>query len=113
MAADATIPFEAVCAEITVLDAAELERWVSRRWVRPVGGSGRWLFREADVARVRLLVELHQLELGEAAMPVVLSLLDQLYEERGRLRRLRAALEQVAPSDLRAALLHHIHGVEQ
>ena len=71
------------------------------RGVRPDGPPGGYVFREIDVARVRLIVELRDaLRLDEEALPVVLSLMDQLYEERRRLRRVRDALV-AAPEEMR------------
>ena len=57
------------------------------------------------MARVRLIRELrHDLEIEEETLPVVLSLLDQLYANR---RRLRALSEAVAaePAETRARVL--------
>jgi hypothetical protein len=46
--------------------------------VRPDGNAGHYEFREIDVARVRLIQELrNELQINEAALPIVLSLLDQ------------------------------------
>ena len=61
--------------------------------VRPEGGPGAWRFREIDVARVRLIVELRQeMWVEERTLPLVLSLLDQLYDARRAMRRLGAAM---------------------
>ena len=69
------------------LQEAELERWIGERWVRPEPASEGYVFREVDVARVRLIVELrHDLAIDEDALPVVLQLLDQVYALRRRLR---------------------------
>ena len=57
-----------------------------------------------DVARLRLIVELRTLAVDEEAMPVVLSLLDQLHATRRSLRLLRQAVEEVAPDAVRARL---------
>jgi chaperone modulatory protein CbpM len=74
------IGFDALLAEIGALDAAELTLWIDSGWVRPEGEPGQWLFHEVDVARVRLIVEIrHDLAIDADAVPVVLSLLDQLY----------------------------------
>ena len=70
----------------------EITRWVELTWLRPDGSPGGWLFREMDVARVRLIAELRSLRMDDDAMPVVLSLLDQLYAAR---RRMRLLLEGV------------------
>ncbi len=84
---------------------ADVERWVSLAWVRPDGAPGAWVFREIDVARVRLIMELcDELNLAEDSLPTVLSLLDQLYDARRQMRRVRDAL-QAAPRDVRDTVL--------
>ncbi len=88
------------------LMAADVERWVQMAWVRPDGGPGQWVFREIDVARVRLIVELRDgLHVEEETLPIVLSLLDQLYDTRRQLRLLHRAVEDTAPDPVRARLL--------
>lgn len=83
---------------------AEIETWVELTWLRPAGSPGRWVFREVDVARVRLIVELRELRIDEEAMPVVLSLLDQLYDARRQLRRVVTAIRD-APGPVRDEVL--------
>ena len=46
--------------------------------------------------------------MDEAALPVVLSLLDQLYETRRQMRRIRTAIETGVPEDLRLRLLQDL-----
>ena len=93
------ISFEAVLLRVSGLDAAVLESWIARGWVRPERRDGRPVFQEIDIARCRLILELHEeLEVNEAAMPVVLNLLDQLHRTRRQLRRVVAALEATEPS---------------
>ena len=88
------------------LDRDAVERLIAQDCVRPTGAPGAWRFRDIDVARVRLILELRRdLALADEAVPVVLHLLDQLYATRRRLIRLRAAVEQTVPPDLRVALL--------
>ena len=88
------------------LDRAEVEHWIKQGWVHADPRSGTWLFHEIDVARLGLVRELrHVLGLQEDALPVVLRLLDQLYDERRRLRRVRSIIENLAPADVRDALL--------
>ena len=100
------ITIETVCLRISGLERDELERWIGEEWIRPEGAPGAWRFREIDIARARLIRELrHDLQLHEEALPVVLSLLDQLYAERRRLRRLRDVLERETPAERRASLL--------
>lgn len=96
---------EAVIALVGDLQPPELVSWVERGWVRPDAEGPLWEFHEIDVARVRLIRDLrHEMALGEEAMPVVLSLLDQVYDLRRALRRLGAALE-TQPEEVRAAVL--------
>jgi chaperone modulatory protein CbpM len=83
---------------------AEIHRWVELTWLRPDGSPGCWVFREVDVARVRLIAELRELDMDEEAMPVVLSLLDQLYATRRRMRLLQQAVDEAAPDEVRARL---------
>ncbi len=83
---------------------AEINRWVELTWLRPDGPPGGWLFREVDVARVRLIAELRALNMDEDAMPVVLSLMDQLYATRRRMRLLQQAADEAAPDAVRSRL---------
>ena len=77
-------------------------------WVRPDGPPGAWMFRDIDVARVRLIVELRdELSLDEDAMPTVLSLIDQLYEARRHMRALCHALAAASP-EVREAVLREV-----
>ena len=46
--------------------------------------------------------------IDEAALPVVLLLLDQLHDLRRRMRELGSAIEQTTPNNVRAALLQHL-----
>ncbi len=46
---------EKVASEIE-MDEAELAAWIKQGWVLPVEEKGRFLFDEADVARVRWAV---------------------------------------------------------
>ena len=100
------ISIETLCIRVVGLRREDLERWIGQSWVRPDGQPGDYLFHDIDVARVRLIVELReQMQVNEEALPVVLSLLDQLYEARRRMRRVRDALERAAPPELRQEVL--------
>jgi chaperone modulatory protein CbpM len=62
----------------------ELARFVAEGWVAPDAEDR---FEEADLARVQLIVELRRdLAIDDEAMPLVLSLLDQVYTLRRQLR---------------------------
>jgi len=95
------ITIDTLIVIITGLEREEVEHWIAQDWVRPAGNQDGWLFSEIDVARLRLIRELrHELRLEEDALPIVLRLLDQLYDARRRLRRLRDAVDQTAPPEV-------------
>jgi chaperone modulatory protein CbpM len=98
----------AVIALFVDLPDVELISWVERGWVMPETASAGLVFHEIDVARVRLIHDLRrELDIGEDAMPVVLSLLDQVYELRSTLKSLLQAL-QSQPPDVQAQLLSRL-----
>lgn len=92
------IRFDDICAEIEGLEAEQLARWIARGWVRPQtggenGDDGEPVFSDVDVARVRLIRECRvELEIAADAMPVVLSLLDQVHGLRRELAVLADAV---------------------
>ena len=92
------------------LDAAALQHWVAQGWVMPRrdDGSDRLRFDPSDVARIHLICELHyELQIEEDTMPVVLSLLDQLYGARHSLASLIAAVE-ARPHEVCATIVDHL-----
>ena len=86
------------------LDADALQRWIDHGWVLPQRDSDSLRFDPSDVARVRLICELHyELRIEEDSLSVVLSLLDQLYATRRTLGALISAVE-LEPDDVRARM---------
>jgi chaperone modulatory protein CbpM len=95
----------AVTALFPDLTQIELITWVERGWVLPEAAESGFVFQEIDVARVRLIHDLRQdMDVGEDAIPLVLSLLDQVYELRTTLKSVLHALE-TQPQDVRASVL--------
>jgi chaperone modulatory protein CbpM len=89
------ITLSGVTQRVRGVDVETLQVWIAQDWVRPQRQAGEPVFEEIDIARVRLIVELRdELEVAEPAIPVVLSLLDQLHASRARMRALLAAMEQ-------------------
>jgi chaperone modulatory protein CbpM len=82
-----------VTALFSDLSQVELVHWVEQGWVIPDADGTAYMFHEIDVARVRLIHDLRRdMDVGEDAVPLVLSLLDQIYELRSQLKAaLRAA----------------------
>jgi chaperone modulatory protein CbpM len=105
------ITIETIFLEFQTLRQEDLDRWITNQWVRPEGTTGQYRFQEIDLARIRLILELRDtMEVPEPALPTVLSLLDQLYEMRRRMRQLNDAMERTLPPELKAALLQHFGG---
>jgi chaperone modulatory protein CbpM len=88
-----TLTKDALLGEIAGLDPADLERWIAEGLVRPERAAGRYDFGEIDIARIRLIIEIRRdLAVEEESLPLVLSLLDQVYSLRRDLGLLCRAL---------------------
>ncbi|WP_428392507.1 chaperone modulator CbpM [Lichenicoccus sp.] len=97
------ITVETLCIRVRNLRQDDLQHWIEQAWVRPDGEPGRYLFHDIDIARVELIVDLRErLQINDEALPVVLSLLDQLYEARWRMRCVREALDRAVPEQREA-----------
>ena len=86
------------------LDAEQLQRYIRAGVVVPVQSETGPLFRELDLARLHLVVDLTEgYHLDEEALGLVMSLVDQLHGLRGDMR---AMLDAVArePTETRMRL---------
>lgn len=80
-------------ATISTLQRGDLERWVSEELVASQQDQETLLFSDMECARVRLICTLtYDLDIDSDTLPVMLSLLDQLYDTRQRLLSLTAAV---------------------
>jgi chaperone modulatory protein CbpM len=105
------ITLDILCSQISNLHPQDVERWIGNQWVRVDRDAGQYRFHDIDVARVRLIVELRDtMQVNEDALPVVLGLLDQLYELRRQMRRLGAALEEAMTDEVRHELTRRLNG---
>ncbi len=87
------------------LRETELHGWVHRGWVRPQGSEPDWVFQEVDIARVRMIHDFRRaMAVPEETMPLVLSLLDQVYALRGQMQAVARAIEG-QPDAVRSAIL--------
>jgi chaperone modulatory protein CbpM len=87
------------------VNRAELDEWVARHWITPTRRGQEVLFAEIDVARIRLIKELHgDLAVDAEAMPVLLSLIDRMYGLRRQVRALCAAIDE-QPETVRRDIL--------
>ena len=81
-------------AAISTLQRSDLERWISEELVAPQQAGGSLVFSDMECARVRLICTLtYELDIDGGTLPVVLSLLDQLYDTRQRLLSLTRAIK--------------------
>src|SRR6185437_16586804 len=102
--------FTAIIAMFPEVRETELVAWIDRGWVRPEGVSPDWDFAEIDVARIRLIHDFrHVMAVPEETMPLVLSLLDQVYTLRGQMRAVARAVEG-QPEPVRAAIMAALRG---
>ena len=94
-----------VVARVARVELRELRLWVREGWVRPAEGENGPVFDDLDVARIRLVCDLHkEMALPTDAMSVILSLLDQLHGTRRELRELAGAIDAQSP-EVRQAII--------
>lgn len=96
-----------VVTVVETISLHELRGWVHAGWIAPAQSEQGPVFDELDVARIRLVQQLRRdLAVPEDAVPLVLSLLDQVHGLRRELRTLTQAVDaQPAPirTDIRNA----------
>jgi chaperone modulatory protein CbpM len=91
--------------ERTHVERTQLVAWIDEGWIAPVREDGGFVFDDVDAARVNFIGEmLHDMMIGEEAVPVVLSLVDQLNALRATLKQVLLAVEDL-PAPTRAKLL--------
>ena len=82
-----------IVERIEALQRSDLDAWISEELIAPQEEAEALLFSEMEFARIRLICTLHyELEIDAETLPVMLSLVDQLYETRHRLLKLTAAV---------------------
>jgi len=85
--------FDDLVAAISALQRNDLEAWIREEMVVPRQEGGALFFTDMECARVRLICTLHyDLEIDVDTLPVVLSLVDQLYDARQKLLSITAAV---------------------
>ena len=93
-----------VVTVVEIITVRELRGWVQAGWIVPAIGQSGPVFDEMDVARVRLVCELRgDLDVPDEAVPLVLSLLDQVHGLRREMRSLAKAVD-AQPENVRAAV---------
>ncbi len=93
-----------VVAEVEEITVRRLRLWVRRGWVVPTASRAGHAYDQLDLARVRLVCQLKdEMKLNDEAIPVVLSLMDQLYGIRREFKAMTEAIDQ-QPEDIRTRL---------
>jgi chaperone modulatory protein CbpM len=78
----------ALCHSVPGLTEAQIHAFIREDWIRPAQHQGEPLFNDGDVARIQLIMDLRAtMDVEAETLPIVLSLLDQLYATRRQLRR--------------------------
>ena len=99
------ISFDDLVAAMPTLQRRDLEIWIREELVVPRQEAGMLLFGDMECARVRLICMLHyELEVDAGTLPMVLSLVDQLYDTRQRLLSLTAAVA-AQDEDIQTAII--------
>jgi len=79
-----------LCTRLRI-SRVEVEQWVAAGWVRPAGDVPE---SKTDEARLRLVADLRrEMGIDNEAIPVILSLIDQVHGLRRQLRRVGEAIE--------------------
>ena len=75
------------------IDVVQLDLWIEQGWLIPETSDGRRQFRDADVARARLILDLMgNMGVNEAGVDIVMELVDELHGLRGTMGRLMTAI---------------------
>lgn len=91
---------------------AELAIWVEQHWLLPLADEEGLSFSDTDLARARLIVDLREtMGVDTEAVPVVLSLLDQVHRLRRRVKLLAGAMLEL-PEESRAQLCQRLLAAE-
>lgn len=94
-----------VVTTVTRLTRGRLLRFVEAEFIRPMKGQEGYVFTRVDIARLELLCDLSDdLDLDDAAIDIILLLLDQLHAARKDLDNVLRAVDAL-PEDVRRHLV--------
>ncbi|NKK65034.1 MerR family transcriptional regulator [Rhizobium leguminosarum bv. viciae] len=75
------------------IDIVQLDLWIEQGWLIPETSDGQRQFRDADVARARLILDLMgNMGVNEAGVDIVMELVDELHGLRGTMGKLMTAI---------------------
>ncbi|MEE9589471.1 MAG: chaperone modulator CbpM [Hyphomicrobiaceae bacterium] len=97
-----------VVAKLPGITIVRLRVWIERGWIAPALGEKGHVFTEIDIARTQLICQLRDdLLVDRESIPMLLSLLDQVYSLRRELRCVTRAIE-TQPEHVREQIASHI-----
>lgn len=77
------------------IDVVQLDLWIEQGWLIPETTGEQRQFRDADLARARLILDLMgNMGVNEAGVDVVMDLIDQLHGLRGTMGKLMTAISK-------------------
>jgi chaperone modulatory protein CbpM len=83
-----------IVSQLQGISSKRLRLWVKRGWVKPAKTGSGYHFRDIDVARLELIRQLKlDMAVNNDAIPIVLSLIDQVHGLRYELKTLARAVE--------------------
>jgi len=97
-----------VLLRIKGISAVQLRVWVAQEWVKPAQSESAAAFNDADLARIQLLHLLdNQLDVGREAIPIILSLIDQVHGVCEKMQVISDAID-AQPDDIRTEILERV-----
>ncbi|MBY5364702.1 MerR family transcriptional regulator [Rhizobium leguminosarum] len=95
------------------IDIVQLDLWVEEGWLIPETSGGQRRFRDADVARARLILDLTgNMGVNEAGVDVIMDLVDQLHGLRGTMGKLMTAIS-MQERDVQRRLLESLEEIDR
>ncbi|WP_160003535.1 chaperone modulator CbpM [Rhizobium sp. 18055] len=90
------------------IDVTVVDIWIEQGWLIPEAHDGDREFRDDDVARARLILDLtRDMGVNEAGVDLIMELVDQIHGLRGTLRDMLGAMEQ-QDDEVRRRLRHKL-----
>ncbi|OWV74405.1 transcriptional regulator [Rhizobium sp. R339] len=95
------------------IDVVQLDFWIEQGWLIPETSGEKRQFRDADVARARLILDLMgNMGVNEAGVDIVMDLVDQLHGIRGTMGKLMAAISR-QERDVKQRLVESLEDLER
>ena len=95
------------------IEVVQLDLWVEQGWLIPETSRGQRQFRDADIARARLILDLMgNMGVNEAGVDVVMDLIDQVHGLRGTMGKLMTAISR-QERDVQRRLFESIDDIDR